>query len=263
MKLPAQNLYYNWGLASVSIVIPAYNEESRLPSTIEAILRYLSRPDSRWTDWEILVVDDGSRDGTAAVAERFHQRDARVSLLRNPGNRGKGYSVRHGMLAGRCEWVLFSDADLSTPIEELDNLYTACREQGCDLAIASRAIDRSLIEQRQSLLRELGGRGMNLLMRLIVGLNVADTQCGFKLFSRDAAQRIFPLQTIDGFGFDPELLFIARKLGYRFCEIPARWKHVEGTKVRLVRDSIRMVGDFLRIRRNDWAGKYRTPPATA
>jgi glycosyltransferase involved in cell wall biosynthesis len=250
-------------LASVSIIIPAYNEETRLPSTIEAIVRYLCSPDSRWQTWEVLVVDDGSRDGTAGVAERFHARDKRVSLLRNPGNRGKGYSVRHGMLAGRYEWVLFSDADLSTPIEELDSLYTACLENRCDIAIASRAIDRSLIEERQSLLREFGGRGMNLLMRMIVGLNVADTQCGFKLFSRNAAQDIFPLQTIDGFGFDPELLFIARKLGYRFCEIPARWKHVEGTKVRLVQDSLHMVSDFVRIRRNDWAGKYRstTKPA--
>jgi glycosyltransferase involved in cell wall biosynthesis len=212
----------------------------------------------------VLVVDDGSRDGTAGVAERFHAHDRRVSLLRNPGNRGKGYSVRHGMLAGRYEWVLFSDADLSTPIEELDHLHKACLERRCDVAIASRAIDRSLIEERQSLLREFGGRGMNLVMRMIVGLDVADTQCGFKLFSRKATQDIFPLQTIDGFGFDPELLFIARKLGYRFCEVPARWKHVEGTKVRLVRDSLRMVSDFLRIRRNDWAGKYRSAkPASA
>lgn len=208
------------------------------------------------------MVDDGSRDGTAAVAERFHAHDKRVSLLSNPGNRGKGYSVRHGMLAGQYEWVLFSDADLSTPIEELDNLYNACLKHRCDIAIASRAIDRSLIEERQSLLREFGGRGMNLVMRMIVGLNVADTQCGFKLFSRKAAQDIFPLQTIDGFGFDPELLFIARKLGYRFCEVPARWKHVEGTKVRLIRDSLRMVSDFLRIRRNDWAGKYRSTKPT-
>ncbi|MDZ7638208.1 MAG: dolichyl-phosphate beta-glucosyltransferase [Bryobacterales bacterium] len=243
------------GLASVSIVIPAYNEETRLPATLYAVLGYL-RTSARWQEWEILVVDDGSVDGTAAVAEAVHAEEPRVALLRNPGNRGKGYSVRHGMLAGKHEWVLFSDADLSTPIEELDSLYEACKQRGCPIAIASRAIDRSLIEERQSLLREFGGRGMNLLMRLIVGLDVADTQCGFKLFTREAAQSIFPLQTIDGFGFDPEVLFIARKLGYRFCEIPARWKHVEGTKVRLVEDSLRMVADFVRIRRNDLAGRY-------
>lgn len=251
----SQNLHYNWGLASVSIVIPSYNEETRLPDTLEAILEYI-RASTRWEEWEILVVDDGSTDGTAVVAECAHTREPRVRLLRNPGNRGKGYSVRHGMLAGKHEWVLFSDADLSTPIEELDHLFEACQERNCSIAIASRAIDRSLIETRQSLLREFGGRGMNLLMRLIVGLDVADTQCGFKLFTREAAQAIFPLQTIEGFGFDPEVLFIARKLGFRYCEIPARWKHVEGTKVRLVQDSLRMLADFLRIRRNDLTGKY-------
>lgn len=242
-------------MASVSIVIPAYNEESRLPATLEAILAYLGASE-RWREWEIIVVDDGSTDGTAAVAERAHRREPRITLLRNPGNRGKGYSVRHGMLAGKHDWVLFSDADLSTPIEELDRLYDACRERDCSIAIASRAIDRSLIEARQSLLREFGGRGMNLLMRLIVGLNIADTQCGFKLFTRETAQAVFPLQTIEGFGFDPEALFIARKLGFRYCEIPARWKHVEGTKVRLVQDSLRMLADFLRIRINDLTGKY-------
>ncbi|MCC6264452.1 MAG: glycosyltransferase family 2 protein [Bryobacterales bacterium] len=243
-------------MASVSIVIPAYNEESRLPDTLDAILAFLSAS-ARWTEWEILVVDDGSTDGTAAVAARFQNREPRINLLRNPGNRGKGYSVRHGMLNAKHEWALFSDADLSTPIEELDRLHDACLERNCSIAIASRAIDRSLIEERQSLLRELGGRGMNLLMRLIVGLNIADTQCGFKLFSRESVCAIFPLQTIEGFGFDPEVLFIARKRGFRYCEIPARWKHVEGTKVRLVRDSLRMLADFLRIRSNDLAGKYR------
>lgn len=247
-------------MASVSIIIPAYNEETRLPSTLETILAFLQES-TQWNDWELLVVDDGSRDGTTEVAERFHTRDSRIRLLKNPGNRGKGYSVRHGMLAGRYEWVLFSDADLSTPIEELDRLYGACIERNCEIAIASRAIDRSLIEAHQSVIRELGGRGMNLLMRLIVGLRVADTQCGFKLFRRDAAQAIFSRQTIEGFGFDPELLYIAQKLGYRFCEIPARWKHVDGTKVRIIQDSLRMVGDFVRIRLNDLAGKYRTVSA--
>ncbi len=246
------------GLSSVSIVIPAYNEEARLPATIDLVLAYL-RASRRWGGWEVIVVDDGSGDETAAIAERARDAEPRLSLLRNPGNRGKGYSVRHGMLAARHDWALFSDADLSTPIEELDRLHDACLERNCAIAFASRAIDRGLIEERQSLLREFGGRGINLLMRLIVGLDVADTQCGFKLFSREAAQAVFPLQTIEGFGFDPEVLFIARKLGFRYCEIPARWKHVEGTKVRPVRDGLRMLGDFARIRRNDLSGKYRAP----
>ncbi|MCZ2156549.1 MAG: glycosyltransferase family 2 protein [Bryobacterales bacterium] len=242
-------------MPSVSIVIPAYNEEARLPGTMNSVLAYL-RTSGRWSGWEVVVVDDGSTDQTAAIVERIHDTEPRVSLLRNPGNRGKGYSVRHGMLAARYDWALFSDADLSTPIGELDRLHDACLARGCDIAIASRAVDRSLIEERQSWLREFGGRGINLLMRLVVGLNIADTQCGFKLFTRESAQAIFPLQTIEGFGFDPEVLFIARKLGFRYCEIPARWKHVEGTKVRPLRDGLRMLGDFLRIRRNDISGRY-------
>jgi dolichyl-phosphate beta-glucosyltransferase len=236
---------YNRGLASISVIIPAYNEESRLSGTLDAVVQYLDRH-SFWTSYEILVVDDGSTDGTVAVAERFARQHPSVRVLRNPGNRGKGYSVRHGMLEAKGEWRLFSDADLSTPIEELEILYQATQKNGCAIAIASRAIDRSLIEARQSWFRELGGRGMNLIM-----------QCGFKLFRRDAAEAIFPLQIVERFGFDPELLFLGRKFGYGICEIPARWKHVEGTKVRLLQDSLRMVFDLLAIRMRWIQGRYR------
>lgn len=249
---------HNGGLPSISIIIPAYNEEARITSTLQAIIDFFERH-SYWTSHEILVVDDGSKDGTVGVAESFAKQDPNVRVLRNPGNRGKGYSVRHGMLEAKGDWRLFSDADLSTPIEELDRLYAATQSKGCAISIASRALDRSLIEVRQSWFRELGGRGINLIMRMILGLKIQDTQCGFKLFRKDAAEAIFPLQIVERFGFDPELLFLGRKLGFGICEIPARWKHVEGTKVRLLHDSIQMIGDFLAIRMRWILGKYRVP----
>jgi dolichyl-phosphate beta-glucosyltransferase len=242
----------------VSIIIPAYNEEKRLESTLQRVTEYLSTR-SDWQPFEVLVVDDGSTDGTAALARRWENSGHPVRLLRNPGNRGKGYSVRHGMTKATGQWRLFSDADLSTPIEELEKLFAATREQGCAIAIASRAVDRSLIEQRQSWFREWGGRGINLIMRLALGLRIHDTQCGFKLFRADAANTIFPLQLVEGFGFDPELLFLGQKLGFTICEVPARWAHVEGSKVRLFQDSIRMVLDFLAIRWRWIRGRYPLP----
>lgn len=245
-------------MPSISVIIPAYNEENRLSSTLDAVIRYF-RQHPLWTSYEVLVVDDGSTDATSAVAEGYARETPEVRLLRNPGNRGKGYSVRHGMLEASGEWRLFSDADLSTPIEELESLYSASQKNGCAIAIASRAIDRSLIEVRQSWFRELGGRGINLIMRMILGLRIQDTQCGFKLFRRDAAEAIFPLQTVERFGFDPELLFLGRKLGFGICEIPARWRHAEGTKVRLLQDSVRMILDFLAIRVRWIRGQYRIP----
>lgn len=186
---------------------------------------------TRFASAEILIVDDGSRDGTAAFVESVAQQDPRVRLLRNPGNRGKGYSVRHGMLEARADWVLFSDADLSAPIEELDKLLDAAEKSGARIAIGSRALDRSLIGVHQSPLREVAGIVLNRAMRLLTGLRFADTQCGFKLFRRDAVQRVFPRQQLDGFTFDVEDLFIARLLKIPAVEVPVRWNNVEGTKV--------------------------------
>jgi dolichyl-phosphate beta-glucosyltransferase len=243
-------------LASLSIVIPAYNEELRLPDTLTAIGKFL-RNAAEWSSAEVLVVDDGSCDGTAAVVESYSARDPQVRLLRNPGNRGKGYAVRHGVLAARGDWVLFSDADLSTPISELEKLTAAICKSNAQVAIGSRALDRSLIQVHQSALRENAGRLFNLLMRAATGLPFWDTQCGFKLFCRDAARRVFSRQRIDGFGFDAEALFIARKLGYRMVEVPVRWAHMEGTKVSMLRDSARMFTDLFRIRANWLRGYYR------
>lgn len=241
-------------LPSLSIVIPAYNEERRLPPTLAAVRAYLD--DRAYPDAEILVVDDGSRDGTAALVEALGCEDPRVRLLRNPGNRGKGFSVRHGMLEARGEWILFSDADLSAPIEELDKLLPAAMAQLAQVAIGSRALDRSLIGVHQGHLREIGGIVLNRVMRVATGLPFADTQCGFKLFRRDAARLIFPRQQLDGFTFDVEDLFIARLLGIPTAEIPVRWNNVEGTKVGFLAVP-QFLLDLALIRYFHLAGRYR------
>ncbi|MDW8258256.1 MAG: glycosyltransferase family 2 protein [Gammaproteobacteria bacterium] len=242
----------------LSIVIPAFNEERRLPKTLNQIIGYLagSRPNARATNTEILVVDDGSSDATAETVARIARLHPQVGLLRNSGNRGKGYSVRHGMLHAKGEWILFTDADLSAPIEELEKLFRAAEKQEAAVAIGSRALDRKLIGVHQSWARENAGRVFNLCMRAIVGLNLWDTQCGFKLFRRDAARAVFSRQRLDGFGFDVEALYIAHRLGYKIAEVPVRWNHVEGTKVDLFGDSARMFADLFRIRWNAIRGRY-------
>jgi len=241
-------------LPSISIVVPAYNEERRLPATVDSLLAYLG---AREWPWEIVIVNDGSKDGTAAVAARYAANDDRIRLVENPGNRGKGYSVRHGVLEATGDWILFTDSDLSAPIEELDKLMAAAGAQSARVAIGSRALDRGLIEVHQSAFREMAGRIFNLLMRAATGLPFSDTQCGFKLFERVAAREIFRRQTIERWGFDAELLFIARRLGYKAIEVPVRWSHSEGTKVSMFGDSLNMFLDLLRIRWNQLRGRYR------
>jgi len=199
-------------IRSISIVVPAYNEQARLPETIRRIQAYLYN--TEWFFHEILIVDDGSTDGTVAAAEEFAREYPNIRVLRNPGNRGKGYSVRHGMREALGEWRLFTDADLSAPIEELERLWAAMQRDQSDVAIGSRALDRSLIGVHQPGIRESAGKLFNQVMRAVVGLNVADTQCGFKLFRGTAALEIFPRQTQDRFGFDVEILFIAKKHGF-------------------------------------------------
>jgi dolichyl-phosphate beta-glucosyltransferase len=233
---------------SISIIIPAYNEEKRLPATLAAVREYLDR--SAWDFAEIVVVDDGSRDHTAGVA-----RAAGVRVLQNPGNRGKGYSVRHGVLESKGEWALLTDADLSAPIEELEKLWSAVQREQAQVAIGSRAVDRSLVGVHQNILREWIGRIFNLVMRAVTGLPFRDTQCGFKLFQAAAARRIFSLQKLDGFGFDVEVLFIARRLKYRCLEVAVRWDNVEGTKVSLWRGMMAFL-DPVKVRWNGITGKY-------
>ncbi|HBY59460.1 MAG TPA: glycosyl transferase [Solibacterales bacterium] len=238
---------------SLSIVIPAYNEERRLGGTLDQVLAYLDGHPRSFA--EVLAVDDGSRDGTAALIQSYAARDPRVQLVSNPGNRGKGYAVRHGLTRAAGEWVLFTDADLSSPMVELAKLREAVERTGASIAIGSRAIDRSLIGVRQPWARETAGRLFNLVMRLITGLPFHDTQCGFKLFRRDAAQAVSRLQQIDGFGFDVELLYIAKKLGFKSVEIPVRWDDVAGTKVSFAR-GMRAFLDPLEVRWYDLAGRY-------
>jgi dolichyl-phosphate beta-glucosyltransferase len=238
----------------LSIVIPAYNEQKRLPPTLATVRAYLDA--SPYRDAEVVVVDDGSRDGTAELVEAAAREDPRVRLLRNPGNRGKGYSVRHGMLEARGEWILFSDADLSAPIQELDRLTGAARARAVPIAIGSRALDRSLIGVHQSRWRELSGIFFNAVMRLITGLRFADTQCGFKLYHRDAARVVFARQQLEGFGFDVEDLYIARVCGLAAVEVPVRWNNVEGTKVGLL-DGARSFTDLLLVRWHHLRGRYR------
>jgi dolichyl-phosphate beta-glucosyltransferase len=230
---------------TLSIVIPAYNEERRLPSTLDTILAWLDG--SPYRDAEVLVVDDGSSDGTAALVEARATADSRVRLVRNPGNCGKGYAVRHGMLEAKGEWILFSDADLSAPIEELPKLLAAAQQNDAAIAIGSRALDRSLIGVHQSQWREMSGILFNRVMRLITSLPFSDTQCGFKLFRRDAARKVFPLQRLDGFSFDVEDLFVAHVLSLATIEVPVKWNNVEGTKVSAIQ-GIRSFLDLLRIR---------------
>lgn len=239
---------YNWRLHSLSIVIPAYNEARRLPGTLRRILDWLG--EQEFSFCEVLVVDDGSRDQTASLAEDLARAYPVIRVLKNPGNRGKGYAVRHGMLEAKGDWVLFTDADLSTPIEEVKTLYRRAREGEAAIAIGSRALDPSLVEVHQAALREWSGKVFNLAMRAVTGLQFRDTQCGFKLFEGYAARQVFSRQKLDGFSFDVEALFIARRLSLSAVEVPVRWRNVEGTKVGAL-NGVQSFADLLRIR---WSG---------
>jgi dolichyl-phosphate beta-glucosyltransferase len=242
---------------SLSVVIPAYNEERRLPPTLDRILAYAERCPLKLA--EIIVVDDGSRDQTASLVETgvsAGRYPPILRLVRNPGNRGKGYAVRHGMASAQGNWILSTDADLSAPIEEMDKLIAAARREDAAVAIGSRALDRSLIRVHQPLLREYSGRLFNVVMRLVTGLPFRDTQCGFKLFRADAAREIFPRQIEVGFSFDVEDLVIARARGLRTIETPVVWSNVEGTTVSLTQ-GIKSFVDLLRIRWRAISGRYR------
>ena len=235
-----------------SIVIPAYNESARLGATLGKVLAYVH---SKQWDAEVIVVNDGSRDNTADIVKSFAEKDPALRLVENPGNRGKGYSVRNGMLNARGRVVLFTDADLSSPIEEAPKLFHAL-DAGADIAIGSRWLRAETQTQRQPLHRQLFGRIFNLILRLTLGLHFADTQCGFKAFRRPAVEAIFLRQKIERWGFDPEILFLARKFGFKVKEVPVAWAHREGTSINPLIDGSRMVQEMLHIRWNDLTGKY-------
>jgi glycosyltransferase involved in cell wall biosynthesis len=235
----------------LSIIIPSYNEELRLPATLDRIAAYLQR-DGR--EAEVLVVDDGSNDRTAVVAESFRSRIPLLRVVSNGVNRGKGYSVRHGMQEARGRIALFTDADLSAPIEEASKLIAALETY--DVAIGSRAMDRNLISIHESRFREFAGIIFNKIVRIILWLPFVDTQCGFKAFRRERCSILFEQQRIERFGFDPELLYLARHHGLHAVEIPVRWGHSPATKVNMWRDSIQMFVDVFTIRWNALAGRY-------
>jgi len=239
-------------MPTYSIIIPAYNEGARLGTTLGRVLNYVAA--QRW-DAEVIVVNDGSRDQTADLVRSYAQTHPALRLLENPGNRGKGYSVRNGMLHAGGEILLFSDADLSSPIEEATKLFAAIRS-GPDIAIGSRWLQPELQAHRQSVLRQFYGRIFNLALRILLGLDFKDTQCGFKAFTRKAAQTIFPLQEIERWGFDPELLFLARRSGLKVKEVAVVWSHSEGTRINPLRDGMRMFAEVLKIRWNALTGKY-------
>lgn len=240
---------------SLSIVVPAYNEGSRLRKSLRSMVTYLNEfhPQS-----ELIVVDDGSTDNTASVAreELAHSRDLRTSVISYQSNLGKGRAVRLGLLASRGEIVLFTDADLSTPITEAPKLIEPILRGECDLTFGSRALDRGLIGIHQPWRREQGGRLFNLAVRLATGLPFWDTQCGFKAFHMSSCRPIIEGATIDRFGFDVELLYVAYRAGLRLKEIPVRWNHEEGSKVNVASDSIKMLSEVGRIRQQARRGVY-------
>jgi glycosyltransferase involved in cell wall biosynthesis len=231
----------------------------RIRSTIEKILAHAQR--QNWNA-EVLVVNDGSTDDTPQIVENYAVHNPILHLIDNPGNRGKGYSVRNGILHASGEVILFSDADLSSPIEEADKLFAAV-QAGADVAIGSRWLRSELQTQRQPLYRQLFGRIFNLALRILLGLHYQDTQCGFKAFTRRAAQAIFPLQRIERWGFDPEILYLARRFGFRIEEVPVRWAHREGTRINPLRDGMRMFLEILKIRWYSITGKYDAGSASA
>lgn len=245
----------------ISVVVPAYNEENRLESTLQSILDYLSRRDRRF---EIIVVDDGSTDRTPQVAEAcagWPEARGRIRFIREPVNRGKGFGVRSGMLAARGQLALMTDADLSTPIEEYQKLERELEQSACDLAFGSRDIAGSRIEIRQPLMREILGKAFNQFVRLFVGIPYRDTQCGFKLFRMSTCRGIFERQRLDGFAFDVELLFIARKWNLKMREVPITWSHCEGSKVGFVEHAPSIVIDLVRLQLNNARGAYNRGPS--
>jgi glycosyltransferase involved in cell wall biosynthesis len=245
----------------LSIVIPAYNEVGRIEPTLDRVRAFLVE---RGAPAELLVVDDGSRDGTAKVvaerAESFEEVGLSLRVLGDGRNHGKGASLRTGMLAAKGRVVLFSDADLSAPIEEAPKLIDPIEGGQAAVVLGSRGLDRSMIGTHQPFARELAGKTFNLLTRIVTGLPFRDTQCGFKAFRRDAARDVFSRTRIDRFGCDVEILFLTQKLGYRAIEVPVLWNNVEGSKVSLAAGMNGYL-DVFRVRANDMRGIYGKSPA--
>jgi dolichyl-phosphate beta-glucosyltransferase len=235
----------------LSLIVPAYNEELRLKDSLPPVLEYLAAQPYKW---ELIVVDDGSRDNTSGVVRDLAHGFPQVRVLRNEPNRGKGYSIRRGMLEARGSYRLFSDADFSTPVEEIEKFWKAV-EEGYEVIIGSRAIEGSELIVRQNILRESMGRTFNLIVRALLLPGIHDTQCGFKMFSARAAEAVFPRQTLEGFSFDVEILSLAHQAGFRIKEVPIRWINSPATKVSPLRDATKMFIDILKIRFRGFPGR--------
>lgn len=239
-----------------SVVIPAYNEENRLAAHLREIIAYFDR---RGESYEVIVVDDGSQDGTGSVVERFRARTPSVRLITLPENRGKGCAVRTGMLAARGTLRLFTDADGSTPVTEIERLEAAVTA-GADIAVGSRTVRDPTRTVQTRAFRKLSGAIFNLAVRRLGVAGITDTQCGFKLFRAPVARALFSALQCDGFSFDVELLFLGQRWKYRIVEVPVHWTDRAGSKVRVVRDGLRMLRDVWKIRRNYNGGLYAPPP---
>lgn len=242
----------------ISIVIPAYNESERLAGPLKLILDFVV---ANGLNGEVIVVDDGSSDDTSTAAEKVLESMPNVAsaVIRYETNRGKGFAVKTGLLAAKGDIALFTDADLSTPIEEMSKLIDPIRNDHCDLAFGSRALDRSLIGTHQPWRREQGGRVMNLIIKMMSGLPFYDTQCGFKAFNMLKFRPLLDVMKIDRFGFDVEFLFVADHHKLRLAEIPVRWNDVAGSKVSVFRDTRRMISELNQIRRTAKKGLYDIP----
>ncbi len=235
----------------ISIVLPAYNEEERIGKTLEEILRYLKNRDYTY---ELIVIDDGSIDNTFSIVRGFIRKNKNIRLLRNLKNKGKGYSVKKGIMSAKYPLILFTDSDLSTPLWELDKMINEIKSY--DVVIASRNLKKSNIAIRQPLFRTLPGKAFSLLVDLITFLGIKDTQCGFKLFKKSIAREIFSRQTINRWGFDVEVLYIAKKFGYKIKEVPVTWINSKVSKLNVLKDPFFMFIELLKIRLNDFFGKY-------
>lgn len=240
----------------LSVVVPAFNEESRLAASLDRIEGYM---ELLGKSFEVIVVDDGSTDQTAEIGRRLSARPLkgqRIRLFCNGENRGKGFSVRRGMLAARGEFALMTDADLSTPIEEFENLEKRLQDEGLDLVFGSRDLEDSDVQVRQPWIRETLGKLFNRLVRLVTALPYRDTQCGFKLFRMKSCRPLFECQSVEGFIFDVEILFVARKWSLKMAEVPVTWRHAEGSKVSVVATAPSTIIDLFRIHLNNARSRY-------
>ena len=235
----------------LSVVVPAFNEEKSLESSLQRIIDFLEK---NLEKYEIIVIDDGSKDSTPEIAQKFKSNNVR--LIQNPQNMGKGFSVKLGMINAKYDPVLFIDADLATPIEETTKFIEAIQE-GYDVVIASRNIEGAKITVEQPKYRQVLGKAFPMIVKGMILDEIKDTQCGFKMFKKDAARKIFPRQTVKRWAFDVEVLYIAKQLNFKIKELPVKWMDKGNSKLSPIKDSARMLNEVFKIKYNDWKGEYK------